>query len=100
MTSRFEVPNVGALNVLSGFIEAKYKLNAQWWLASRWNQSWFGDIPGTSRAWDNDGWRLDLSVGHRFSRHVQAKLQYSLAERSGNDQEGNHLLAAQITVKF
>ena len=100
MNSRFEVPNVGAVRVLSGFIEAKYKLNAQWWLASRWNQSWFGDIPTTSRAWDNDGWRLDLALGHRFSRNVQAKLQYSLAEHSGNDQEGNHLLAAQITVKF
>lgn len=100
ITSRFDVPNVGGVRVYSGFLEAKYKLDSQWWVAARWNQSLFGDIPGTSTAWDNDGWRADLSLGYRFSRHLQAKLQYSLAERSGQDQEGDHLFAAQITVKF
>jgi len=100
ITSRFEVPNVGAVRVVSGFLETKYKLSSEWWLAARWNQSWFGDIPGTDTAWDNDGWRADLSVGYRFSRHLQAKLQYSLAERSGQDEEGNHLVGGQITVKF
>lgn len=100
MTSRFEVPNVGGVRVLSGFIEARRKLGALTWLAARWNQSWFGDIPGTSREWDRDGWRLDLALGHRLSRNMQAKLQYSLAERTGQDQEGDHMLAAQVTVRF
>jgi len=100
MTSRFEVPNVGAVRVVSGFIEAKRKLGAATWLAARWNQSWFGDLPNTSREWDRDGWRLDLALGHRLSRNVQAKLQYSLAEKTGHDQEGDHLLAGQITVRF
>jgi hypothetical protein len=100
MTSRFEVPNVGGVRVVSGFIEAKRKLGATTWLAVRWNQSWFGDTPGTSREWDRDGWRLDLALGHRLSRNLQAKLQYSLAERTGSDQEGNHLLAAQVTLRF
>jgi hypothetical protein len=35
-----------------------------------------------------------------LSRNLQAKLQYSLAERTGSDQEGNHLLAAQVTLRF
>ncbi|SKA75384.1 hypothetical protein SAMN02745166_00011 [Prosthecobacter debontii] len=100
MTSRFEVPNVGGVRVFSGFLETKYKLNSQWWIAGRWNQSWFGNVPGTGTAWDLDGWRADVSVGYRFSRQFQAKLQYSIAERSGRDEEGNHFLAAQITVKF
>ncbi len=100
MTSRFEVPNVGGVRVVSGFIEAKRRLGAATWLAARWNQSWFGDIPGTSREWDRDGWRLDLALGHRLSRNMQAKLQYSLAERTGRDQEGDHMLAAQVTVRF
>ena len=100
MTSRFEVPNVGGVRVLSGFIEARRKLGALTWLAARWTQSWFGDIPGTSREWDRDGWRLDLALGHRLSRNMQAKLQYSLAERTGQDQEGDHMLAAQVTVRF
>ena len=100
MTSRFEVPNVGGVRVVSGFIEAKRKVGAMTWLAVRWNQSWFGDIPGTSREWDRDGWRLDLALGHRLSRNLQAKLQYSLAERTGRDQEGDHLLVAQVTLRF
>jgi hypothetical protein len=91
---------VGGVRVLSGFIEARRKLGALTWLAARWNQSWFGDIPGTSREWDRDGWRLDLALGHRLSRNMQAKLQYSLAERTGQDQEGDHMLAAQVTVRF
>jgi len=100
MTSRFEVPNVGGVRVVCGFIEAKRKLGAATWLAARWNQSWFGDIPGTSQEWERDGWRLDLALGHRLSRNMQAKLQYSFAERTGQDQEGNHLLAVQVTVRF
>lgn len=100
MKSRFEVPNVGGVRVVSGFIEAKRKLAAATWMAARWNQSLFGDIPGTSQEWDRDGWRLDLALGHRLSQNLQAKLQYSLAERTGQDQEGNHLLAVQVTLRF
>ena len=114
MTSRFETPNAGgtraignhihnvsgAVRVWSGFVEVKRKLGPQWWVATRWNQSWFGDLPGTDTAWDNDGWRADVSVGYRFSRHLQAKLQYSMAGREGAGREGHHLLAGQITLKF
>lgn len=100
MTSTFEVPNVGEVHVVSGFLEARRRLGARTWAAARWNQSWFGNLPGTSREWDRDGWRLDLAIGHRLSRNLQAKLQYSLAERTGHDQEGDHLLAAQVTLRF
>ncbi|HAL70406.1 MAG TPA: hypothetical protein DCP71_01365 [Verrucomicrobiales bacterium] len=114
MNSRFEVPNLGGnhlvppfleanagtVRVVSGFVEVKRKLGPQWWVATRWNQSWFGDLPGTDTAWDNDGWRADVSVGYRFSRHLQAKLQYSMAGRQGAGREGHHLVAGQITLKF
>lgn len=114
MTSRFETPNAGgigfvgssianraaAVRVWSGFVEVKRKLGSQWWVAARWNQSWFDDLPGTDARWDNDGWRADLSVGYRFSRHLQAKLQYSMAGREDSGREGHHLLAAQVTFKF
>lgn len=114
MTSRFETPNAGgiglvgssvanraaAVRVWSGFVEVKRKLGSQWWVAARWNQSWFDDLPGTDTGWDNDGWRADFSIGHRFSRHLQAKLQYSLAAREDAGREGHHLVAAQITLKF
>lgn len=114
MSSTFEVPNLGGahfagpfleqnpgrVRVVSGFLEVKRKLGAQWWVATRWNQSWFDDLPGADAGWDNDGWRADVSVGYRFSRHLQAKLQYSMAGRQGAGREGHHLLAGQITLKF
>lgn len=97
----FDVPNVGTVRVLSGYVESRYKIGAQTWLSARWNQSRFGDAPDTDIPWDSDAWRLDLGIGHRFSRHLQAKLQYSLAgRRDHNHPEGQHLFAAQFSVRF
>jgi hypothetical protein len=101
--SRFEVPNAGDADVFSYFLEAKYKLTAQTWLALRWNQQFYGDVPdgrGGEAAWDRDAWRAELALGHRFTEHLQGKLQYSVGDKSGNDPEGDHLFAAQVTVRF
>lgn len=100
IAARFEVPRVGDVDVLSGFVEAKYKITPQLWAATRWNQAFFSDIPGLTTEWDRDAWRLDLALGYRFTEHVQVKLQYSLGDKRGNDQEGNHLGAMQVTVRF
>ncbi len=99
--AEFEVPAVGGARVLTGYVEARRKLGAGTWLSARWNQAWFDDAPGTDTAWDSDGWRLDLGLGHRFTRHLQMKAQYSLAGRSDDDHpEGRHLLALQFSVRF
>lgn len=103
MYSNFEVPNVGDAECVFYYLEAKYKITAQLFAALRWNQSFFGDVPdglGGSSAWDRDAWRVDLALGWRFSRHVQAKLQYSVGDKNGADVEGDHLLATQLTVRF
>ena len=44
--------------------------------------------------------RIDSALGHRFDRHLQAKLQYSLAHQSGRLQQGEQLVATQLTMKF
>lgn len=101
MTASFDVPSVGRVQALTGYVESRYKIAPQTWLSARWNQNRFGDAPATDTAWDSDGWRLDLGIGHRFSRHIQAKLQYSLAGRRDADHpEGQHLVGAQFTVRF
>lgn len=103
MYSNFEVPNVGDAECVFYYLEAKYKLTAQLFAALRWNQSFFGDVAdgsGGSAAWDRDAWRVDLALGCRLSRHVQAKVQYSVGDKHGTDAEGNHLLATQLTVRF
>lgn len=96
----FDVPRVGTVEVLSGYIESKYKFDPRIWGALRLNQSWFGNTPGLGTSWDRDSTKLDLALGYRHSTHVQMKLQYSLSEQRAPDVEGQHLLAAQVTVRF
>ncbi len=100
IAARFEVPRVGAVEVLSGFVEAKYKVTSSLWAAARWNQSAFSDVPGLTTSWDRNAWRADLALGYRFSERVQMKLQYSVGDKRGNDREGHHLGAMQVTVRF
>ena len=38
--------------------------------------------------------------GYRFTSYLQGKLQYSLNHRDASFQEGEHLVAAQLTLKF
>jgi len=101
--SRFEVPNVGNADTLAYYIEAKYEFAPHWFGALRWNQQIFDDVPdgaGGRKAWDRDLWRVDAAMTYRFDRHLQAKLQYSYSHQRGHFQQGEQLVAAQITVKF
>jgi hypothetical protein len=103
IASRFEVPNVGNADTLAYYLEAKYKITSRLFVAERWNQQFFGDIPdgaGGQIAWDNDAWRADTALGWRFNQHLQAKIQYSFNHQKGPLQQGEQLVAAQVTVKF
>ncbi len=101
--TRFDVPNVGHADTVAYFLEAKYKLTPRLFGALRWNQQLFGQVPdgtGGRQPWDHDLWRVDTALGYRFDRHLQGKLQYSYSRQTGPFQQGEQLLAAQITVKF
>jgi hypothetical protein len=96
----FDVPRVGKVDVLSGYIEAKYKISSQFWTALRLNQSWFGDSPVSTTSWGRNTSRLDVGLGYRASTRLEAKLQYSFSRQQGPDTEGDHLFAAQAVVRF
>lgn len=101
--SRFEVPIVGNADTFVYYVETRYKLTPRWFLAGRWNQQFFGEVPngrGGEQRWDRDVWRLDGGVGYRFGRHLQAKLQYSYAHENGSPKQGDQLVAGQVTVRF
>lgn len=101
--SRFEVPRVGDADALAYYVEAKYKFTPRVFGALRWNQQFFGDVKnalGANEPWDNDVWRIDTVLGYRLDRHLQAKLQYSYSHQKGPLQQGEQLVAAQVTVKF
>jgi len=101
--TRFEVPRVGDADSLAYYLETRYALTPRLSAALRWNQQFFGtveDDAGRDRAWDRDAWRVDTALGYRFNRHLQGKLQYSYFRQHGNLQQGEQLVAAQLTLKF
>lgn len=98
--SRFEVPRVGDVDMLGGFVELRYKPAPRLWTAVRLNHSRFDDTPGLDQPWDRHLSRVDLGIGYRHSAHVQAKLEYAYGDQAGRDSNGNHLLAAQIMLWF
>jgi hypothetical protein len=100
--TRFEVPNVGDADVLSYYVEAKYKVTPQLFLAARWNQQLYATVPYNrgSAQWGNDAWRIDAAVGYRFSTWLQIKFQAGFTHHDDDVQEGERLLATQLTLKF
>ena len=101
--ARFEVPRVGDADTFAYYFEAKYKFTPQLFGALRWNQQLFGTVDtgrgGTIR-WGQDLGRIDISAGYRFTPHTQLKVQYSFQHQTTGPCDSNHLLAAQLTVRF
>ena len=100
--TRFEVPNVGNADVLSYYLEAKYKITSQLFVATRWNQQLYGTVPDGNKEvqWGNNAARIDTVVGYRFSSSLQLKLQYSFTHFDKNENESVQLLATQFTFRF
>ena len=101
--TRFEVPRVGDADTFAYYFEAKYKFTPQLFGALRWNQQLFSNIPdgvGGQIRWSQDLWRIDAAAGYRFTSHIQLKLQYSFQQETTGPRDDNHLIAAQLTVRF
>jgi hypothetical protein len=101
--ARFEVPRVGDADTFAYYFEAKYKFTPQLFGALRWNQQLFSNIPngaGGQVRWSQDLWRIDAAAGYRFTSHIQLKLQYSFQQETTGSRDNNHLIAAQLTVRF
>lgn len=101
--TRFEVPRVGNARAFSYYLEGRYKIRPKHFLGLRWNQQLFGRVTdgiGNRVAWDRDAWRIDLVWGNRPSRYLQGKLQYSYSHQKGPFQQGEQMMAAQVTTRF
>ncbi len=102
--SEFELPNI-ASDARTGayYIEARYKWNESLFTALRWNHQLFNSLElpgGGSVNWDNDTVRIDTSIVYRLNRNFQAKLQYSWTHHDANFQNGENLVAGQVTIRF
>jgi hypothetical protein len=101
--ARFEVPRVGDADTFAYYLEAKYKFTPQLFGALRWNQQLFDNVPdgtGGQLHWGQDLGRIDVAAGYRFTSHTQLKLQYSFQHETSGPRDDNHLIAAQLTVRF
>src|SRR2546423_7086751 len=100
--TRFEVPRIGNADTFAYYLETKYKFTPQLFGAVRWNQQVFGTVrDGSERAqWGNDIWRVDAALGYRFTDYLQTKIQYSFSHQNASIQQGEQLIAVQLTVKF
>lgn len=101
--SRFEVPNNGDADTLAYYVEVKYGLSPKWNFATRWNHQVFNQVDngaGGETRWDRNTWRWDTALGYQFDRHWQARIQYSYTHKDGPLQQGEQMLAAQLTLKF
>jgi len=101
--TRFQVPNAGNADLLTYYLEARYKITSRLYLAARWNQQVFGSIAdgsGGHQTWGDDMIQADVALGYRFTRHLQAKIQYSFNHRQASLQQGENLVATQVTLKF
>ena len=101
--ARFEVPRVGDADTFAYYFEAKYKFTPQLFGALRWNEQLFSNVPdgaGGQVRWSQDLWRIDVAAGYRFTSHTQLKLQYSFQKETTGPRDDNHLIAAQLTVRF
>lgn len=101
--SRFEVPNVEDVETAAGYVEVRYRWRPDLFPAVRWNQQVFSSIDdgsGASRRFDRDAWRIDGALTWRFDAHAQVKAQYSYFRQEGGFQQGEQLVAGQLTLRF
>lgn len=99
--NEFEIPNVeDTADYLSYYVEVRRQLAPKWWLSARWNQEIYQKIQtvGGLTDWDNETIRLDLTLGHRFMRHAQFKLQYSYQRQDAPFQNGRNFLVTEFTL--
>ena len=103
LESRFEIPRLGNADIFAYYIEAKYKLTPQLFVALRWNQEFFDsgtDPMGQPIAHGHNVSRVDAAVAYRFTAHTQLKLQYSVAAGDFVSTKTKGTFAAQFTLRF
>ncbi|MBL9205385.1 MAG: hypothetical protein JNN01_09890 [Opitutaceae bacterium] len=99
--SSFDVPG-GSARTTAGYVESRYKVTPQLFLALRWNRQTFSTIDaGASRArWGVNTTRYDLAAVYRFTPDSQFKAQVTSNRPSGDTSEVGVAYAVQYCLRF
>jgi hypothetical protein len=101
--ARYLVPHATHADVLSWYIETKYKFTPLLSAALRVEQQIYGHITdnaGQSVRWDRDTWAIGVAPALRLAAHQQLKLQYSLQHKDDPSRPWGHVLVLQSTLRF
>lgn len=100
---RFEIPGIGDADLVSYYVEAKYKITPQFYAAIRWNEQIYLRMPdggGRRTRWGANTRRLDIGPIYRFTPNVQLKFQYSLQHDEVSERGFTQFVGGQLVVRF
>jgi hypothetical protein len=89
---------------VSAFLEVRYDVAPQWYLAGRVDGMGFGEIDagptnGGVQSWDEDVFRTDFAIGYRVTREVLLEADWQHTT-TGADGWTQNLFAAQLSTVF
>jgi hypothetical protein len=98
IAARFETPFAGDLDVLSYYVEGRWKVSPALFVAARWGQQFFSDLAG--RGWDRDALRAEVGVGVKITPDILFKAQYSHTHESGGGAQGENAVGVGFAVRY
>ncbi len=100
----WEHPFLGDLGAYSGYIDGKYKLAPQWYIAARAETLRFSEVnlgPGIGRIdWDYPLNKFEFGVGHNVNRAVTMKLVGQIVVSPDEDSLDDEIVALQIATEI
>lgn len=96
-------PYLEDLTALSGYVEAKYAVSVQWWLAGRVGMFEPGKITnsaGDRVHWDYPVKRYEFGIGYKPGRNVQLKLVTQVNRFDFTDTYDTEHYALQTSIAF
>lgn len=98
--STWEYPGLPDLDLISGYLEFKYKFRPRWYIAGRFGLSEPAEIetaPGISEKWDFPLKRYEFGLGYKALRKMTIKLVTQINRFDQIDSLDNQLIALQIS---
>lgn len=102
--AEFNVPRLGEVHTVAGYLETRYKFTPQFFGALRWNRQVFSNVfdraTGREQRWGENLWRLDAAGVYRFTPHTQIKAQVTARPEPVGQSGLIVTYALQMTVRY